>query len=274
MVRTLIVEGAIDPEAAASRYVPELSGTGLGSAKIRELLDMTASVQFFGQPRQPGEVDARYLQALGLLARPDGSEGPDGVYELLRHSKLHHEHGVQFRYENGSTDTLGWVLRRVTRRSLQQLFAERLWSHLGMEQDGTMMLDARKTEWAAGGLVLNARDFARLGELVRLEGRHGGKQVLPAAVFHELRKGGDRQAFAAGTSILPGGSYHDQWWFYHDRHDSFAARGQFGQRLWIAPAAETVIVQFSTDPDPTNLQEPLRLAAWQAIADTLARRAR
>jgi CubicO group peptidase (beta-lactamase class C family) len=272
MVRELVHEGRIDAAAAASKYVPELAGTGVGTATIQQLLDMTASFQFFDKPRQPGEVDTRYLQALGFLPRSADPAGPEGVYELLLSSKPYGDHGTQFRYDNGNTDTLGWVLRRVTNRSIQQLLGERVWQKLGMEQDGTMILDSRKTEWAAGGVLVSARDFARIGEMVRLEGRYDGRQVLPAAVFRDLRTGGDRRAFAAGTSIIPGGSYHDQWWFYHDRHDSYAARGQFGQRLWIAPNAETVIVQFSTDPDASNAQEPLRLAAWQAIADRLAER--
>lgn len=269
LVESLIHEGLIDEAALASAYLPELRASPLGSATVRQLLDMRTNFKFSERPKVAGQVQVDYIMGLGFLQRPAGYSGANGAYELLVQAQPMDEgHGGPFRYDNGNTDALGWILRRVTGLSVDELISERIWSRLGAERDASMMIDAAGTEWAAGGMSTCLRDFARLGEMIRCEGRFNGQQILPAAVYAGLRQGGDRAAFAASENAMPGCSYRSQVWFYHDRHDSFACRGQYGQRLWIAPKAQTVIAQFSVDPT-LAVQEPLRLRAYQAIADAL-----
>jgi CubicO group peptidase (beta-lactamase class C family) len=268
LVEGLIHAGTLDPAAPASAYVPELAPSPVGSATVRQLLDMQANFMFSDRPKVAGEVQVDYIMGLGFIPRPPGYGGPNGVYELLTQARPMGEHGGPFRYDNGSTDALGWILRRLEQRSLDQLISERLWSGLGAEQDGSMMIDASGTEWAAAGMGACLRDFARLGEMLRCRGSFNGRQLVPEAVFDRILQGGDRAAFAGGDGVPAGGSYRSQFWFYHDRHDSHACRGQYGQRLWIAPAAEVVIAQFSIDPHLAAL-EPLRLRGFQAVADAL-----
>jgi len=269
LVECLIHAGTIDPAAPAVAYVPELASSPVGSATVRQLLDMRADFKFSDQPKQAGEVQVDYIMGLGFIPRPAGYQGANGVYELLTQARPMGGHGGSFRYDNGSTDALGWILRRLTQRSLDELISEQLWAGLGAEQDASMLIDASGTEWAAAGMSACLRDFARLGELLRCRGRFNDRQLVPQAVFDTILSGGDREAFAGGDGVPSGGSYKSQFWFYHDRHDSYACRGQYGQRLWIAPAAETVIAQFSIDPHLATL-EPLRLRGFQAVADCLA----
>ncbi len=173
-----------------------------------------------------------------------------------------------FCYDNGSTDLLGWILRRLTQQSLDQLIGQAIWSRLGAQADAGMLVDLSGTEWAAAGLVCTLHDFARLGEMLLGKGRFRGQQILPEALFDSIFKGGDRTAFAQGQGIPEGGSYRSQWWLYHDRHQLRVCRGQYGQRLWIAPESETVIAQFSVDPSLAAL-EPLRVRAVHSILDAL-----
>ena len=268
LVECLIHEGAITAGAPARAYVPELAASPVGRATVRQLLDMQANFMFSDRPKVAGEVQVDYIMGLGFLPRPAGYTGPNGVYELLTQARPMGEHGGPFRYDNGSTDALGWILRRVTQSSLDELVARQIWSGLGAEQDASLMIDAGGTEWAAGGMGACLRDFARLGEMLRCQGRFNGRALVPQAVFEALLPGGDREAFAGGDGVPAGGSYKSQFWFHHDRHGSYACRGQYGQRLWIAPAAETVIAQFSIDPNLAAL-EPLRLRGFQAVADAL-----
>lgn len=268
LVEMLVLSGDIDPAAPASHYLPELNASPAGTATIRQLLDMRANFKFSDKPKADGEVQVDYIMGLGFLPRPAGYAGAIGAYELLAQARAMGEHGGPFRYDNGSTDTLGWVLRRLKQRSLDELIGQQIWSRLGAEQDASMLVDAAGIEWAAGGMGACLRDFGRLGEMLRCHGRFNGQQVVPERVFAEILTGGDRAAFAAGAGVPAGGSYKSQWWFYHDRHASHGCRGQYGQRIWIAPAAETVIAQFSIDPALAAL-EPLRLRGFQAVADAL-----
>lgn len=268
LVEQQIQEGAIDPAAFAAHYIPELRHSPAGNATIRQLLDMQAHFMFSDQPKADGQVQVDYILGLGFLPRPTGYQGANGAYELLLGARPMGQHGGAFRYDNGSTDTLGWVVRKVTQQSLDRILSDSLWSKLGCEQDAAMLIDAAGTEWAAGGMSCCLRDFARLGEALRCHGQFNGHQILSPAVYASIQEGGDRQAFAAGAGVPTGGSYRSQWWFNHDPHDSYACRGQYGQRLWIAPHAETLVAQFAVDTQLAAL-EPLRLRGFQAIADAL-----
>jgi CubicO group peptidase (beta-lactamase class C family) len=268
LVECLIREGRIDEGQCAAAYLPELQASPVGSATVRQLLDMRANFKFSEKPKVPDQIQADYIMGVGFIPRPAGYSGPDGAYELLIRAQAMEGHGGAFRYDNGSTDALGWILRRATGLSLDELISDRIWSRLGAEHDASMMIDAAGVEWAAAGMGACLRDFGRLGEMLRGDGHFNGQQILPSALFADIRQGGDRQAFAASGNAMVGGSYRSHFWFCHDRHHSFCCRGQYGQRLWIAPSAETVIAQFAVDPT-LDAQEPLRLRGYQAIADAL-----
>ena len=269
LVENGIHEGHIDPAAPASHYVPELQASPAGSATVRQLLDMQAHFFFSDKPKAAGQVQVDYIMGLGFIPRSAGYNGPNGACELLINAKSMGEHGGYFRYDNGSTDTLGWILRRVNQRSLDELIGQTIWSQLGCEQDAGMILDAVGTEWAGAGMSACLRDFARLGEMLRCQGDFNGHQILSPSVYSQIAQGGDRDAYAAGSAVPIGGSYRSQFWFTHDRYDSFACRGQYGQRLWVAPSADTVIAQFAVDPNLAGM-EPLRLRGFQAIAELLS----
>ncbi len=272
LVAMLAAEGTLDLQARASHYVPELASSALGSATLDQLLDMRANFRFGEVQHQAGKLQLDVHYAIGTLPRPSAYAGPDGIYELMCSALPTQAHGSgPTRYDNGSTETLGWVLARVTGQRVSTLFSERFWAPIGAEMDGDFLLDTKKFEVAAFGLQACLRDVARFGEMMRCDGCMGARQVVPAAVVADIQAGGDRSAFAAspsGTS-RPGGSYRRQWWVNHDTWNSYQASGQYGQRLWIAPKAETVIVQLAVDPDASNSREPLRSAAYAAIAAAL-----
>ncbi|RQR71612.1 class C beta-lactamase-related serine hydrolase [Burkholderia sp. Bp9012] len=272
LTEMLIQEERIDRDARAHQYVPELAASALGSATVQQLQDMRASAKFFGHARVKGEIQADYIQAVmgGISGISSAASSLQGAYQVLRSAEADLPHGGPVRYDNSSTDTLGWILRRVSGQSNAQMLSERIWVKLGAEQDAAMLLDCSKAEWAAAGLTMCARDVARFAEMIRHDGRYNGQQIVAPGVIAEIKKSGDRDAFAKGGFCVPAdGSYHNQWWFYHDRHQSYGARGQFGQRIWIAPQAETTIVQFATDPQLGDEEGTLLLSAYHVIADTL-----
>lgn len=268
LVEDLIHAAVIDPAAPASVYLPELKASPVGSATIRQLLDMQANFMFSDQPKADGQVQVDYIMGLGFLPRPAAYTGANGAYELLTNARPMGAHGGPFRYDNGSTDALGWILRRLTNHSLDTLISEKIWSKLGAEQDAGMLVDAAGIEWAGAGMAACLRDFARLGEMLRNLGKFNDQPLFSERVLTTILQGGDPRVFAAGAGVPSGGSYKSQWWFNHDRHGSLGCRGQYGQRIWIAPKAETMIAQFAIDPSLTAL-EPLRLRGFQAIADAL-----
>lgn len=132
-------------------------------------------------------------------------------------------------------------------------------------------MDSIGTPFAGGGLNTGLRDMARFGEMIRNNGQYLGEQIVPKAVVDDIRAGGDKAAFAkAGYDLLKGGSYRDMWWVTHNADGAFMARGVYGQRTYIDPKAEMVIVRYSSNPIAGNAaNDPVTIPAFEALAKHL-----
>ena len=212
--------------------------------------------------------------ASGLEPRPAGYAGPENLFAFVSSVAKSGSNGVRFTYGSINTQALALVVERIERKPLAQVLSERIWQPLGMEGDADWSVDSVGTELAAGGLQPILRDMARFGEAMRLGGRFNGKQVIPASAVQSIRRGGRREDFAkAGYKLLPGWSYRSQWWVTHNAHGAFAARGIYGQAIYVDPAAEMVIARFASHPTSFNAAlDPTTLPAFQAVAEHLMRR--
>jgi CubicO group peptidase (beta-lactamase class C family) len=268
----LVAEGKLDEGAPVSRYLPELAGSGFGNATVRQVLDMTTSLDYAEDYAAPGASSfIAYARAAGLLPTPPGATGPGNVYDFARSLMQAGPHGQRFQYASPNTDVVGWLVARVSGQRPEVVLQERLWRRLGAEDDGYMALDPWGNATAAGGFNVRLRDLARFGEMLRLDGRFNGQQIVPAEVVARIRKGADRDAFAAaGYETLAGWSYRDQWWIAHDAHGTFMARGIHGQTIWVDPQARVVIARFGSHPVASTVNfDPVALPAYRAVADHL-----
>jgi hypothetical protein len=109
---------------------------------------------------------------------------------------------------------------------------------------------------------------------MRREGEANGRQVLPAAVIADIRRGSDPEKFAkAGYTLLPGYSYRSMWWVTHNELDAIEARGIHGQRLYIAPAADMVVARFASHPIAASAaNDTITLPALLALGRMLRNR--
>jgi CubicO group peptidase (beta-lactamase class C family) len=203
--------------------------------------------------------------------RPPGYEGPESFRAYLQTLRKISPHGERFAYKTVNTDVLGWVLSRATGKTVSALLREHLWSKLGVEQDGYFTVDPTGVEFAGGGFSVTLRDMARFGEMMRLDGRFNGQQVVPADVVADIRRGGSREKFVpAGYVLLPGWSYRTMWWVSHNEHGAFTARGIHGQAIYVDPAAEMVIARFASHPLGANFNlDPTSLPAYHALGKHL-----
>jgi CubicO group peptidase (beta-lactamase class C family) len=271
LAATLIAEQVLDEGATVARYVPELDGSGFGDATLRHLLDMTTGLDYTEDYADPACSLWDFCRAGGFLARPPDYHGPESFLDYLKTVGRKQPHGEKFAYKTVNTDALGFVLRRATGKSLSGLLSERIFAPMGAEYDGFFTMDSTGAEFAGGGLNLTLRDLARFGELIRLRGAFNGRQIVPASVVDDIRRGGDRARFAeAGYQTLPGWSYRSMWWVSHNDHGAFAARGIHGQAIYVDPAAEMVIARFASHPLAANVNlDPTSLPAYAAVARQL-----
>ena len=275
LAEILIAEDRLDDGAPVTDFLPELADTAFGTATVRHVMDMTTSLVFDEDYDDPNADIWAYSAAGSPLPKPSTYDGPTGYLEYLQGVEQAGEHGVAFGYKTVNTDVLAWIVARVTDLSYHEALSDMLWSRLGAEQDAYFTVDAAGTPFAGGGMSAGLRDLGRLGLVLLNEGVINGERLFPASVVEAIRRGGDRQAFAeGGFETLAGGSYRSMFWVFHNEHGAYAARGVYGQTIYVDPTAEMVLVRFASYPKPKNaLIDPTSLPAYQAVAEHLMARA-
>jgi CubicO group peptidase (beta-lactamase class C family) len=270
MAAVAIVEGKLDGNARVDSVLPELADSAWAAASVRQVLDMTDGVQFTEIYTDPRSDIFSYIGAMGWAPDLQVAGKPRGIQAMLATLKTVHPEprGTAFRYRSPATDVTAWLAARATGMSLTAWLQQRIWNRLGMEHDGNVMLDPVGTEVAFAGLSASARDVARIGQMLLQKGRIGNEQIIPASVVNDLIQGGDTKAFeAAGMPLRKGWSYRSQWWVNPNAPRSFAAMGAFGQRLFVLPDDDMVVVLFGSHPKPVaSLIDAPQFRAIQALS--------
>ncbi len=266
----LAAEGALDPSALVTAYVPELAASAFGDARVSEVMDMTTGLAYTEVYTDP-KSDVWAMRRANGTAPPEPGAPPTSLLEYLTTQRKQGEHGRVFAYKTVNTDVLAWILRRVSGRSLSGLLSERIWQPMGAEEDAYYTVDRLGIEYGGGGLNTTLRDLARFGELMRCRGAFNGRQIVPERAVAEIAAGGDPERFAKQTyPTLPGWSYRNQWWVSHDSHGVYMARGIHGQSIYVDPKAETVIARYASHPAAGNVNnDPVTLPAFKAVAMAL-----
>ncbi len=271
LAEMLIANGQLDENAKIVRYVPELASSGFGDATVRQILDMTTGLDYSENYSDPKAQVVTYAFSAGAAPRPLGYSGPRNTFDFLKTVAKSGKHGGEFVYRTVNTEVLGILLSRVTNTRLPDLLSQHIWSKLGVEHDADFVVDSSGVAVAGGGLNMTLRDAARFGEMMRLNGRFNGQQIVPARAIASIRRGASQADFAkAGYTALPNWSYRSQWWISHNDHGAFTARGIHGQAIYIDPKAEMVIVRFASNPKAANANfDSISLPAYQAISERL-----
>lgn len=273
IAESMIAEGTLDENQTVAHYLPELASSGVGDATVRQVLDMTTDLDFNDDAADADATGYRFAVASGLYPEPPGYAGPRTTFDLLKTLKKVGPHGKKFDYQSVDTEVLGFIISRITGQRADKVLEERIWSKLGAEQDGYIVLDRAGSPRATGGFNTTLRDLARFGEMIRLGGRFNGQQIVPASVVAKIRAGGKREDFAAAVfdyATRRGWSYKSQWWNTHNADGAFMGIGLHGQALYIDPKAEMVIVRFSSNPSGSTIPlDAVTLPAFQALADHL-----
>jgi CubicO group peptidase (beta-lactamase class C family) len=273
MAAVLVAEGRLAPDAKVGALLPELAASAWAGATVQQVMDMTDGVRFSEDYTDPGSDIFPYIGAMGwapALLKPGSPRGIQAMLTTLE--QVHDEpRGSAFRYRSAATDVVAWLAARAAGQSLSDWLQQRLWSQLGMEHDGNVMLDPSGTEVAFAGMSASLRDLGRIGQWLLQRGRIGDRQLIPASVVDDLAQGGDSRAFAAaGMPHRPGWSYRNQWWVNPQTPRSFAAMGAFGQRLFVFPDEQLVVVIFGSHPQPiAALIDPSHQRAFAALARRL-----
>jgi len=256
LVGIAIEEGLIGSvDDPVTEYVPELAERDPRFERITlgHLMTMSSGMRY-------------EEQSIPVLPWGDDIEtyyGVDLRESALESTEIVGTPGLQFIYNNYNPLLLGLVLERATRMTVSEYMATRLWQPLGAEADATWSLDSESSgfEKMESGLNATPIDFARFGQLYLHEGRWNDTRIVSEDWV--------RAATAVDVSTDPAPHYQYFWWVALERPGRFYALGNFGQYIYVAPDADTVIVRLGRD---WGVENQTWLATFRDVADQLADR--
>jgi CubicO group peptidase (beta-lactamase class C family) len=267
----LIAQGKLDETLKVVDIIPDLAKSAFADATVRQVMDMTTSIQYSEHYADPNADIWKYSYAASPWPKPESYDGPVGYFEYLKTVKKDGEHGKAFGYKTVNSDVLGWIIAKVSGKKFNVIASELVWSKIGSEHNADITVDGLGTPFAGGGLSASLRDLARLGQAMLNNGKVNGTEVIPANAVASIRSGGSKAAFKqAGFPSMPNGSYKSMWWHFHNANGAYAARGVHGQTIYIDPTAEMVLVRLASHPIAANGHiDPTSLPAYEAVAKFL-----
>ena len=156
--------------------------------------------------------------------------------------------GTRWNYSTGETQVVAALVAAAVGRPLSDYLSEKIWARFGMESDATWWLESPGgIEVGGSGLSATLRDYARFGLFVLSGGIAGGEKIVPAGWVEAAVS--PKQV---GQSTV---NYGYTFWPIPESkntiHDgAFEARGIFGQKLYINPREDVVIMLWSARPKP------------------------
>jgi CubicO group peptidase (beta-lactamase class C family) len=240
-----------------SDYIQEMKGSAYDDVSIRQLLTMTSGIRWNEDYADPNSDVARFNNH-----QPE--PGVDALVSYLRKLPRAAPAGTRWLYSTGETNLVGILVSRATQKPLATYLSEKIWVPAGMEQQATWVLSKTGQEISGCCIQAATRDFARFGQFILGGAQINGQRILPDDWLP--------QATTARTGInIPGRGYGYQWWTYDD--GTFAARGIFGQGIFIDPQRQLVIATNAnwaggaTDPVASAAREAFCKAVQKAVDD-------
>ena len=221
-----------------SDYIPDLKGSVYDDVTIKQLLTMTSGVKW-------NEDYADPKSDVALFNSHKAEPGVDVTVSYMRKLKREVPPGTKWVYKTGETNLIGVLVSSATKKNLSDYLSEKVWRPFGMEQDASWLLGSTGHEISGCCLQASTRDFARFGLFMLGGGIAGGKSVLPEGwISMATTKQADIDQAEFG--------YGYQWWTMND--GSYAARGIFGQGIFIDPKRKLIIASNSNWPKATDSQ--------------------
>lgn len=228
LVGVAIKEGKIKSvDEPVGNYLSEYKEGLAANLKIRDLLTMSSGSNW----------DESYSNPLSVTTEAYyGSDVPKAAKSV----KIVKEPGTYHSYKSGDTELLALVLQKATGKSLSQYASEKLWQPLGAEHAALWSTDHKNgTAKAYCCFNTNARDFARIGQLMLDSGKWKGTAIIDSAYYSQSIT----PCNIPDESHQPCNYYGYQWWLAPYYPGVFYARGILGQYIIVIPSKKIVVVR-------------------------------
>lgn len=256
----------IDLDKHVDYYLPQLAGTSWSGSPVRDVADMASGVEGVEDSADAytNPNNKHFLLEASVGWQPRTADMPDPVresdpYKYLASFKRVHPTGQSQEYASVNTFVLAQIIERVTGKRLADVISSEIWSKMGAEADGLMLVNERGVAIAHAGMVMTLRDLARFGLLYSEASQQVTEdRVIPERFLKRLFQDGRPELLGPSA---PAWLHHASYqWDAVGKNGELIKGGFANQLLYIDCKKDVVIAYFGTntavDTRPTRL--PLR----------------
>jgi CubicO group peptidase (beta-lactamase class C family) len=245
-------------QSVSKSFTSALVGMAIAKGEFKGVDEKV--LDFFPDIRGIANMDERKasIRLKDLLTMRSGTDyherGPDSPHEQLNRllkgwdkfyldRPMLRQPGTEFLYDSGGVILLSAILKNRTGMHAHEYADRFLFKPLRIEKKFWLRNLEGQTH-AGGGLALAARDTAKFGLLYLKNGKWADEQVVPEEWV--------RESFRMHVDLTikgqPPSGYGYLWWILapdprgNGRQYVYAARGRFGQYIFIVPEHDMVVV--------------------------------
>lgn len=267
-VAAAIDDGLIDdPQSSASDWLIEWQDSARQQIRIVDLLTMSSGL--------------RPLSWEGGMTSEAGQflSGGDTVRRTLLAMEPEATAGSVFRYANTDSQLLALVLERATGEAYENYLSGRIWKRLGAADAYVWLNEADGFPRTYTALLARARDWLRIGLVIKDRGTFAGEQIVRADLIDRMTAASERNP-GYGWQLWRGIDRVGQRYYNEAREGLSVAQsepfsiedwlfldGWGGQRVYISRRHDLVVVRLGdarTDWDDAEL--PNRVAAALGVS--------
>lgn len=158
----------------------------------------------------------------------------------------------KFRYNNFTPYLAGVMVEKTTGMSMLDFLRPRLFEPLQIPSV-TCAYSPEGYYYGSTGMKLTTDELSRIGQLYLQKGCYLGRQILPSEwVEQATKKQIENKEEGYG------------FYFWRQEHNSYCARGKWGQICMVLPDQNAVITVLSNMEDATHA-EVMRRCLWESI---------
>lgn len=235
LVGIAINEGAISLQTKVMDYYKDRTIQNMDQRKqnitVQNLLEMKGGLQWNEWALPYSNPNNVWIKALN---------SGDSIQYVLD-QPMASEPGTTWSYCGGYSYMLADILEKATGKDILTYATEKIFQPLGITNVKWNKDKSGKYE-AAGGLNLTARDMAKFGLLILRQGQWEDKQIIPADYIAAATTSHH------ATSSTTGYGY-ESWWTA-TKESYYYCNGIYGQRIYVVPNENIVVVFACAIPDP------------------------
>jgi CubicO group peptidase (beta-lactamase class C family) len=244
LIGCAIDEGKIHSiDEPVSDFLPQFKRTASDKKlTIRHLLTMSSGLNW----------DEKYAS---LFSKTTEAYFGNDLKKLIGKLDVVETPGRIHRYLSCNTQILAFIIEKATGKKLSEYASEKLWRPLGAEHPAIWSLDSKEGEEKAYCCFnTNARDFARIGQLIINKGKWNGTRIVSEKYISESIS---PDTFLKDIKGLKVKHYGYQWWMieYKGYHIPYA-RGILGQYIIVIPDKKAVIVRLGKKRSQNKKNHP------------------